>query len=151
MIVHSESMSLDSTAPSDWFYVSEGGATIVFRYCGPINQTFDAQVIRLKKRSRRGDAEIDNVSNAEIQARGVTFQDRIISAFIPEKHLPRLLVVKVSKRWLEALRDVGENYRPQPRRQADGIDLSSTAAIVAPDLIGTQGWSIEIKVRLYDT
>jgi len=37
------------TSPSDWKYVSEGGATIVFSYAGPPRPDFKRTVLRLRK------------------------------------------------------------------------------------------------------
>src|SRR5258708_6482561 len=37
------------TSPSDWKYVSEGGATIVFSYAGPPHPDFAHTVLRLRK------------------------------------------------------------------------------------------------------
>jgi inositol-pentakisphosphate 2-kinase len=38
-----------TTSPSDWKYVSEGGATIVFSYVGPPRPEFRRTVLRLRK------------------------------------------------------------------------------------------------------
>ena len=38
-----------TTSPSDWRYVSEGGATIVFSYAGPPRPDFTRTVLRLRK------------------------------------------------------------------------------------------------------
>ena len=38
-----------TTSPSDWKYVSEGGATIVFSYAGPPRPDFKRTVLRLRK------------------------------------------------------------------------------------------------------
>lgn len=38
-----------TTSPSDWKYVSEGGATIVFSYAGPTHPDFTRSVLRLRK------------------------------------------------------------------------------------------------------
>lgn len=38
-----------TTSPSDWKYVSEGGATIVFSYVGPPRPDFKRTVLRLRK------------------------------------------------------------------------------------------------------
>ena len=38
-----------TTSPSDWKYVSEGGATIVFSYVGPPRADFTQTVLRLRK------------------------------------------------------------------------------------------------------
>ena len=38
-----------TTSPSDWKYVSEGGATIVFSYAGPPHPEFTHTVLRLRK------------------------------------------------------------------------------------------------------
>ncbi|KAJ7681751.1 inositol-pentakisphosphate 2-kinase [Mycena rosella] len=58
---------LIDTAPTDWAYLSEGGATIVFTYTGAPNPVFDGTVLRLRK----GPLELDGDSR---------LHDRVLSS-----------------------------------------------------------------------
>ena len=149
---------LSSSLPSDWRYVSEGGASIVFSYHGPQNLHLDGTVLRLRKSPRPKPSDINDVSPSSPQTDtsiadadedpSIAFQDNVISQLISPAFLPRLWVVPVSRNWLEELALLAENRRPVERRTVSQIDVSHHTAVLATDLVGHESLAIEIKVRL---
>ena len=165
-----------TTSPSDWRYVSEGGATIVFSYAGPPRSDFKRTVLRLRKSvthpppkpiqkpldlaeewGRKKEDELEEAWKAaafkedkeeeeEPDDPTIEFQKRVTSLLIPPKHLPRLEPVRVQREWLQELARLSEAQRPPERRAKDGIDQSKTKAVLATDLVGGKGMAVEIKV-----
>ena len=165
-----------TTSPSDWKYVSEGGATIVFSYAGPPRSDFKRTVLRLRKSvthpppkpiqkpldlaeewGRKKEDELEEAWKAaafeedkeeeeEPDDPTIEFQKRVTSLLIPPKHLPRLEPVRVQREWLQELARLSEAQRPPERRAKDGIDPLKTKAVLATDLVGGKGMAVEIKV-----
>lgn len=161
-----------STKPSDWSYVSEGGATIVFSYVGPQHPIFSRTVLRLRKTiiippprpifkpldvaeewERKLEDEREEAlgipsddDDEEPDDPTIEFQDRVTSLLIPSNHLPRLEPAHVDQTWLQQLSDLTNEQRPKQRRAKDAIDVSKTKAVLATDLVGGKGWAVEIKV-----
>ncbi|KAJ7749519.1 inositol-pentakisphosphate 2-kinase [Mycena maculata] len=138
--------SLTDTLPTDWSYLSEGGATIVFSYKGPSNPSFNGTVLRLRKRVL-GSEDEDHHSEIDFT---IDFQKEIIERLIPRAHLPRLVPVVVGEdagTWLEALAAACEPHRPAERRRTDHIDVKSSNAVLATDLVGGQIIAVEIKPK----
>ncbi|KAL5636489.1 hypothetical protein ACGC1H_000447 [Rhizoctonia solani] len=77
----------------------------------------------------------------------IEFQTRVTSKLIPLHYLPRLESVKVGKRWIAELARISERVRPAARRRVDGIDLKRKKGVVADDLVGWEGWAVEIKPK----
>ncbi|KAL5511328.1 hypothetical protein ACEPAH_4544 [Sanghuangporus vaninii] len=156
-------ISTSSTSPDDWKYVSEGGATIVFSYRGPPHPVFSGTVLRLRK--ARHELNIDVpwqpdskavVSSESVLAEGeeeepddpsILFQQKVTSRLIEPEFLPRLETVVVERTWLETLRVSSESDRPLERRTKDDIDVNRRKAVLATDLVGGDGWAVEIKPK----
>ncbi|KAF8584072.1 hypothetical protein K439DRAFT_1346870 [Ramaria rubella] len=146
-------MDVTGTDPlRDWSYLSEGGATIVFSYVG-LDSTYNGTVLRLRKLPRQNAvlSHLTTLSNIDVQEEAkddpsIAFQD-VISNLIPRKHLPRLQTVKLSSPWLEALESVTDVHRPPERRANDGIDTFKRKGVLATDLVGGNGWTVEIKPK----
>lgn len=140
---------LAETPPEHWTYIAEGGSTIVFSYSGPRNLHFDGTVIRLRKCpvSQQEGAQV--VEEADDPT--VDFQKNVIQRVVPGEFLPHLEHVDVEREWLERMVAAHESVRPLKRRQKDQIDLTRTKAVLATDLIGNNGWAIEIKVNCSNT
>jgi hypothetical protein len=135
-------ISTTDTTPNDWQYVSEGGATIVFSYTG-FNPHFTGTVLRLRK-TKTSDADANWQHDCATE-----FQTTIMERLISPQFLPRLTPVRVERAWLEDLTDLRDSDRPHDRRQKDRIDVSRKIAVLATDLIGTDGLAAEIKVVVY--
>ncbi|KAH8117049.1 inositol-pentakisphosphate 2-kinase [Phellopilus nigrolimitatus] len=142
---------ITSTHISDWQYVSEGGATIVFSYRGPFHPLFSGTVLRLRKTalSRSSSEERSKYEHLEAEPDdpSIGFQHMVTSKLIPLESLPRLETVLVDRAWLEALRNSSEHERPSERRLKDCIDLRRRKGVLATDLIGGEGWTVEIKPK----
>lgn len=79
----------------------------------------------------------------------IAFQTRVTSRLVPLCYLPRLETARVGRRWVAELARIGEASRPEARRKVDGIDVDRRKGVVADDLVGWEGWAVEIKVRLW--
>ncbi|KAJ3821339.1 inositol-pentakisphosphate 2-kinase [Lentinula raphanica] len=122
------------TSPNDWKYISEGGATIVFSYCGPPDERFDERVLRLKKQT----IDVGGLEGDE------TFQTEIIPRLVPRKHLVEMEAVTLSTSWLEALSALSTSLRPTWR--TDYIDCASPSGFLAPNLTSSL-ITVEIKPK----
>lgn len=146
--------SVVDTSPSDWRYVSEGGATIVFSYNGPPNPNFNGTVLRLRKAlvpalrtvTREGTVQT-GATNEEPDDPTIEYQTKCMSRLIPPEHLPRLETVHLDEPWLERLAAQQNLRRPETRRETDGIDLDRQKGVLATDLVGGDWLAVEIKVR----
>jgi inositol-pentakisphosphate 2-kinase len=134
-------MTIATTEPSHWKYVSEGGATVVFSYIGPANPHFDGSVLRLRKAS--GAAGLAEEAEDPI----VEFQMRCTSRLISPIHLPRLQSVSLKENWVQKMISVHDGFRPAERRSKGGIDAARSKGVLATDLVGGDWVAVEIKVR----
>jgi inositol-pentakisphosphate 2-kinase len=132
---------LSHTSPSQWRYISEGGATIVFSYIGPHHPTFTGKVLRLRKAPREGRTSDDNPDLT------VAFQQNVISRLLDPSYLPDLQIVPLQADWVEALSIHHESFRPQERTSTSVIDCSRRTGVLAPDLIGGLSCAVEVKVN----
>ncbi|TFL07289.1 inositol-pentakisphosphate 2-kinase [Pterulicium gracile] len=136
-----------STAASDWKYISEGGATIVFSYVGPSNLLFDDTALRLRKISHDLPLDFSLLEDEEPDDQMIAFQHRCMDRLIPPEHLPHLQSVTVSSEWLKAFAQAKDAERPQKRREKDGIDVCRKKGVLATDLVGGRGLVAEIKPK----
>ena len=134
------------TSISDWSYVSEGGATIVFSYVGAPHPVFSHSVIRLRKAPLNKRDLINDIDEEEPDDPSIAFQNEVTALLLPAIHLPRLESVHVTREWLSELSIAAQSKRPELRKAADDIDLSRRKAVIATDLVGGKGWAVEIKV-----
>ena len=146
-------MSFDPTTTrvSDWKYVSEGGTTMVFSYNTEKNiPSFKRVVLRLRKAPLDHNNDSTTTQPDEVQEwpddPSIEFQDRIVSELVPPQYLPQLKSVRVNRAWLTELARYAARRRPETRRLKDDIDLNRTKAVLATDLVGGEGWAVEIKV-----
>jgi inositol-pentakisphosphate 2-kinase len=144
------------THPSDWKYVSEGGATVVLSYIGPSRIPFDGKVLRLRKSKRQHSEVVDPLItfrgsrlHEELDDPAVDFQLKCMARLIPPEHLPKLETVLLDGHWLKELALLQDPHRPQSRRVEDGIDLTRKNGVLATDLVGGNELSVEIKVRAH--
>ncbi|KAL1744337.1 inositol-pentakisphosphate 2-kinase [Schizophyllum fasciatum] len=161
------------TAPSDWKYVSEGGATIVFSYAGPPNPQFDGTVLRLRKCPAPILHRVSSIQDAVVQEEPapmnpqappspavitveeleepddpmIEYQARCMERLIPRVHLPRMESVRVERAWLERLRALKDAERPPERRAKDQIDVTRRKGVLATDLVGGDTIAVEIKPK----
>ncbi|KAG9091154.1 Inositol-pentakisphosphate 2-kinase [Ceratobasidium sp. 370] len=77
----------------------------------------------------------------------IEFQTRVTSRLVPLRYLPRLETARMGRRWVEELARIGERARPEARRQVDGIDVARRKCVLADDLVGWEGWAVEIKPK----
>lgn len=78
----------------------------------------------------------------------IEFQDRIISRLLHSDNLPSLRSIRVDSMWVQQLQQLSEHHRPIERRRKGGIDITRRQGVLATDLVGGDGWAVEIKVRL---
>ncbi|KAF9527043.1 inositol-pentakisphosphate 2-kinase [Crepidotus variabilis] len=137
------------TDPSDWKYVSEGGATIVYSYKGATHADFDGTVLRLRK-APVGMADTPSTSlegEEDPDDPTIAFQTKCMERLIPPEHLPRLVNVHLNRTWLEKLVEMHDRERPELRRAKDAIDLNKHKGVLATDLVGGNRLAVEIKPK----
>ncbi|KAJ7264995.1 inositol-pentakisphosphate 2-kinase [Mycena haematopus] len=145
------SPSLTDTLPTNWSYISEGGANVVFVYQGPPSPFFDGTALRLRKRKLASTEENEErESSSEILS--IEYQTQCLERLIPLAHLPRLELVAVgedrdAQAWLGALIAECEPHRSPERREKDCIDVMQPKALLATNLVGGQGLAVEIKPK----
>ncbi|KAI0822721.1 inositol-pentakisphosphate 2-kinase [Trametes gibbosa] len=144
-------LKISETAPEHWKYISEGGSTIVFSYTGPPDARFRRTALRLRKcpvatrEDPDGDAGLQTQEEPDDPT--VVFQRTVIERLVPAAHLPQLRSVLVEREWLVRLAASAEPVRPLERRTKDRIDTSRRKAVLATDLVGGEGWAVEIKPK----
>jgi inositol-pentakisphosphate 2-kinase len=138
--------SLSHTSPSQWKYISEGGATIVFSYCGPHHPILTGKVLRLRKAPREGHGYPHSTSDDNPDLT-VAFQQNVISRLLDPCYLPDLQIIPLQADWVEALSIHHESFRPQERRSTSVIDSSRHTGVLAQDLIGGLSCAVEVKVN----
>jgi inositol-pentakisphosphate 2-kinase len=138
-------VDITTTRPKDWKYVAEGGASLVVRYVGPPSATLSSRVLRVRKRPIATSVKSTTLSEG-IEQEILNFQADIVSSILPHGCIPILHPAIVDPTWLEELAARTELMRPLARREVDCIDVSRPYAIVAPNLIGEMGVTVEIKV-----
>ncbi|KAF9013931.1 inositol-pentakisphosphate 2-kinase [Cyathus striatus] len=144
-------VNITDSSPSDWKYVSEGGATIVFSYSGPPDPRFDGTVLRLRKALVPRLPLVNNEFTAETTDEPddptIEYQEKCMFRLIPPKHLPRLETVLLDRLWLEQLHDLQQSRRPQSRVDKDCIDFKRKKGVLATDLVGGNWLAVEIKPK----
>ena len=136
--------SLSQTSPSEWKYISEGAATVVFSYNGPHHPILSGKVLRLRKapRERHGPPH-----HSVPDDNPVAFQQCIVSRLLDPSYLPDLQTIPLQADWVEALSIHHESFRPQERRSTSVIDCSRQTGVLATDLIGGLSCAVEVKVN----
>ncbi|KAF4615097.1 hypothetical protein D9613_003135 [Agrocybe pediades] len=145
--------AVTETNPSDWMYVSEGGATIVFSYRGPPHPVFDGTVLRLRKCPIPSSESSKTVTSTlyldgeEPDDPTIEYQIRCMERLVPPEHLPRLQTVHLDKSWLEQLARIQNDVRPIDRREKDEVDTNRKKGVLATDLVGGDWLAVEIKPK----
>jgi inositol-pentakisphosphate 2-kinase len=134
--------SLSQTSPSEWKYISEGAATVVFSYNGPHHPILSGRVLRLRKAPREGHDPRHSASDDNL----VAFQQCVVSRLLDPSYLPDLQTIPLQADWVEALSIHHESFRPQERRSTSVIDCSRQTGVLAPDLISGLSCAVEVKV-----
>jgi inositol-pentakisphosphate 2-kinase len=142
-----DTLFIQHSSPSQWRYVSEGGATIVFAHDDLTHSEYSAKVLRLRKAPAIDSSSV--VANTIVDEPDdpiVAFQHIIMERIIPPIHLPQLEHVQLSLPWLKELHHLQDHLRPEGRRAEGIIDFSRRKAILATNLITGNIISVEIKV-----
>jgi inositol-pentakisphosphate 2-kinase len=137
-------ISLSQTSPSDWKYISEGAATVVFSYNGSHHPILTGRVLRLRKTPREGHGPPRHPVSDD---NPVAFQQCVVSRLLDPSYLPDLQTIPLQADWVEALSIHHESFRPQERRNTSVIDCSRQTGVLAPDLIGGLSCAVEVKVN----
>jgi len=143
------------TKPTNWKYVSEGGATIVFSYAGHSHPDFGGTVLRLRKSilptkgsQKAAPAVPTEPTDGEPDDPTIEYQMKCMQKLIPPEHLPRLQAVQLDRFWLEELAKLQNDIRPAERKEKDEIDLERKKGVLATDLVGGNWLAVEIKVGI---
>lgn len=134
---------LSATPTSDWHYVAEGGANIVFGYHGS-DPRYKARALRIPKNYKESDL-------------ATVWRDELLPRLLLAQDLPGKSTVKLPRQWVQDLVDASAVSRPQARRDADQRDLwpEEIVASLMEDLRsggkeqGQRVLAIEIKASSY--
>ncbi|KAH9004881.1 inositol-pentakisphosphate 2-kinase [Lactarius hatsudake] len=136
---------LSQTSPTDWKYLSEGGATAVFSYRGHPHPILTGKVLRLRKASSQAGGTPIDID--DIPEPAVTFQQNIISRLVDPTYLVDLQIVPLEAHWVETFSLHHELSRPPERRSTSTIDNSKRTAVLASDLVGGIPCAVEVKPK----
>lgn len=135
---------LSQSSPTDWKYISEGGATIVFSYEGPPHPILTGKVLRLRKASSQARGTPIDI---DIPQLAVTFQQKIISRLVDPTYLVDLQIIPLETHWVETFSLHHESSRPPERRSTSTIDTFRRTAVLASDLVGGTPCAVEVKPK----
>ncbi|KAJ3567019.1 hypothetical protein NP233_g6638 [Leucocoprinus birnbaumii] len=135
------------TLASDWKYVSEGGATIVFSYVGSPNPSYDGMVLRLRKAVNLGRPVDGMVNEDEPDDPIIEYQKRCMERLLSRENLPLLRSVRLERTWLEQLAEKHDKERPEARSRKDQIDFTRQKGVLATDLVGGDWIAVEVKPK----
>ncbi|KAI0032832.1 inositol-pentakisphosphate 2-kinase [Vararia minispora EC-137] len=135
-----------NTEPSDWAYVNEGRAAIVFSYHGPSDPLFNRKVLRFRKSTSSHPSTIEPDADQPDDPI-ISFQQVVLARLIDSQYLINLDVVALDPGWLSAFAAHHDSLRPREHRAVSRIDLTYRKAVLADDLVGPFACAIEIKPK----
>lgn len=137
---------LTRTSATDWIYLAEGGAHVVFRYRGT-EPSLQGKVIRLVKVAAVGEPDI---------ALRETWKYKLLPQIVPPNLLAQTTPTPINEQWARGVVTPTEMLRPTARRAetkgplADVIDYTVPAQLM-DDLLGStpdgKVLAIEIKPK----
>lgn len=120
----------------------------MFIYVGVPKPQYSGKVLRLRKFKREDSVTaIEHGVEKESPDPSIIFQQVVISKLVPNEYLPLLQTVELGESWLKELEEASSLRRPAERATKDTIDTTKRKGVLATDLVGGEGWAIEIKVR----
>jgi hypothetical protein len=129
------------TAASDWSYIGEGGAHILFAYHGPV-ASWNKRVLRIRKRKA-------NPDDAAQQALS-TWRSELLPQLLPTTDLLLPQKVHVEGSWLRQVVDAAKGERSEARIAENALeelgDVSVMGNAIGPSSTGTRTLAMEIKV-----
>lgn len=136
------------TQPSDWAYIAEGGAHIVFSYQGR-SKTYATRALRVGKPS----ATTEPLAQAEENDLFSQWRRSILPKLLPRQLLTTSREVILEDRWYKELLAMVDVDRPDQRKS--GIDFAAKGdrrGVLLEDLTSSEddgaiAVAIEIKVR----
>lgn len=136
---------LARTAPSDWVYLGEGGAHVVFRYRGS-EPSLQGRAMRLVKATDSGTPGV---------ALRHTWADELLPQVVPERLLAQPKSTTVDETWTRAVVTPTELMRPAERRAnskplAEIVDYTRPAQLMDDLTCGVEGekvLAVEIKPK----
>ncbi|OWZ62860.1 inositol-pentakisphosphate 2-kinase [Cryptococcus neoformans] len=106
------------TQPSDWAYIAEGGAHIVFSYQGQ-SKTYATRALRVRKPS----ATTESLAQAEENDVSGQWRRNILPKLVPRQLLTTSREVTLEEGWYKELLAMVDVVRPAQRKSA--IDLAA--------------------------
>lgn len=140
----------DGTTTSDWHYIAEGGANLVFGYHGPSNK-FRNKALRIPKTP----AQDISAGPSEYEVSESWRQDLLLR-LLSKKYLPVTEAVSLDASWVERLLQESHSARPETRIETHPEPSPSTQTVQATLMTDLRGGSsgpdvkvlaIEVKVR----
>ncbi|KDO31080.1 hypothetical protein SPRG_19601 [Saprolegnia parasitica CBS 223.65] len=126
-------------APTEWAYVAEGGANVVFRYTGPSTSPLHGHVLRIRKAGVRGATPSDIVAFASTH---VPLGSAVTYAQVAQ-------AIDVAPAFLDAMNaSLAAADRPL-HRQASQLNLEMRTVLLLPNVAfdAKGAFSVEIKPK----
>lgn len=131
-----------STPTTDWHYVAEGGANLVFGYHGT-NKLYKGRALRIPKPSEKDEMESTRI-----------WREELLPRLLPKAYLADGEQVVLDSAWISGLLEQSKGARPPVRIESDqGVWPDTVKALLMTDLrtgrrVESQNvLAIEIKVR----
>ncbi len=141
------------TSPSEWKYLNEGGANVVYAFGDPLHPRYGQMVLRVPKAADKPDSVFECEGEQQRKAQQA-FEKVILPALVDEEFLVERRKVTLPSAWLRELEDLTEESRPSHRRHAqrssttaEPVDAPGTTAELLANMISGQAvLAVEIKV-----
>jgi hypothetical protein len=139
----------DGTTTSDWHYIAEGGANLVFGYHGPSDK-FRNKALRIPKTPAQDISA--GASESEVSE---SWRQDLLPKLLAKKYLPDTEVVSLDASWVDRLLQESHSARPDTRIETNpqpSLLIQAVQATLMTDLRGGSSnpdvtvLAIEIKV-----
>lgn len=148
--------ALRNSQTSEWKYLAEGGAHLVFAYRGS-SSLLDNKVLRIRKENIASSSTNSSEADGKFETARQYFGTSVTPALVPASLLPIECRLTVDAKWVQQLEQASLNVRPQPRLSTPqssviggDIKLDGDRVIevsLVENLLGGEGdLAIEIKV-----
>ncbi len=142
-----------TTAPSHWKYLQQGGANIVLGYDGqPPQAQFDGKLLRVRKvHPHRSSAELSAEEEDQLE---LEFGREVVGPLLGREFVLPAVSYTVNQDWLVELRELlSRNESAAADRTAGAeVDITPSRVQLTDNLTnGHHTLAIEIKVNVYDS
>lgn len=148
--------ALRNSQTSEWSYLAEGGAHLVFAYRGP-SSSLHNKVLRIRKEYIASSSSKPSESDEAFETARRYFASSVTPALVPANLLPSECRLTVDAKWVQQLEQESLDFRPETRLSmrrssviGGNVDLGRDRVLevsLVENLLGGEGdLAIEIKV-----